>query len=113
MAIDVQKDIKSVYAPYTNQSILGSDYYTGEIEEDSEFDTPYGTRTPFLRLWEVLIFSFYRYISKRAFDRLCRSDPFRWNIPIGNYPFILALNFPNGLSNYRASHMLSCNHYKI
>jgi len=45
MAIDVQKDIKSVYAPYTNQSILGSDYYTGEIEEDSEFDTPYGTRT--------------------------------------------------------------------
>ena len=63
MAIDVQKDIKSVYAPYTNQSILGSDYYTGEIEEDSEFDTPYGTRTgvggfydrfTVLLLWEVL-----------------------------------------------------------
>jgi hypothetical protein len=41
MAIDVQKDIESVYAPYTNQSILGSDYYTGSIEDESEFDTPY------------------------------------------------------------------------
>ncbi len=45
MAIDVQKNIESIYAPYTDQSILGSDYYTGSIEEDSEFDTPYGTRT--------------------------------------------------------------------
>ncbi len=41
MAIDVQKDIESVYAPYTNQSILGSDYYSGLIEDESEFDTPY------------------------------------------------------------------------
>ena len=45
MAIDVQKNIEPVYAPYTDQSILGSDYYTGQIEEDSEFNTPYGTRT--------------------------------------------------------------------
>ena len=41
MAIDVQKDIESVYAPYTDQSMLGSDYYTGEIDEDSEFYDPY------------------------------------------------------------------------
>jgi hypothetical protein len=41
MAINVQKDIESVYAPYTDQSILGSDYYTGLIKDDSEFDTPY------------------------------------------------------------------------
>ena len=41
MAIDVQKDIESVYAPYTDQSMLGNDYYTGEIDEDSEFYNPY------------------------------------------------------------------------
>ncbi len=45
MAIDVQKDIESVYAPYTNQSILGSDYYSGLIEDESEFDTPYTMRS--------------------------------------------------------------------
>jgi hypothetical protein len=29
------------YAPYTDQSMLGNDYYTGEIDEDSEFYNPY------------------------------------------------------------------------
>jgi len=48
-------------------------------------------------LFEILIFSFYRYIPKQVFDTMGIFYLFLLNKLIGNYPFVLSLNFPEHL----------------